>query len=156
MAIALSSPVTGGAQTGFTTPGYTVVQASNAPDTNAKEYIVSALSGTQAGVAVHTVAQPFRWTWWVPKVFRKLGKPHPVTGLVAAFPRNTYSGVVTKGVNVLTGQPYQDMVGKFILDVPAGAEVADPANVRAAISLMIGALNQLSAGIGDTAVQGYA
>jgi hypothetical protein len=40
------------------------------------------------------------------------------------------------------------------IEVPAGADAADPANVRAALSLMIGALNQISASIGDTAVTG--
>jgi hypothetical protein len=40
------------------------------------------------------------------------------------------------------------------IEVPAGADAADAANVRAALSLMIGSLNQISASIGDTAVTG--
>lgn len=156
MAISLSSPVTGAAQTGFTTPSYTVALSGNPPEINAKEYVVTALGGTQANVAVHSVTRPNKWTWWVPKVFRFLGKPHPVTGLVSSFPRNTFSAVTTKGVLVLAGQPYQNMVVKTIIDVPAGAETADPENVRAALSLHIGALSQVSAGVGDTTITGYA
>jgi hypothetical protein len=35
-------------------------------------------------------------------------------------------------------------------DVPAGADLADSANLRAGLSLFIGALSQQSAGWGDT------
>jgi hypothetical protein len=38
--------------------------------------------------------------------------------------------------------------------VPAGADSADAANVRAALSLLIGSLNSISASIGDTLVTG--
>jgi hypothetical protein len=41
-----------------------------------------------------------------------------------------------------------------IIDVPAGSDTADAANVRAALSAHIGALSQQSAGIGDTGVTG--
>jgi hypothetical protein len=40
------------------------------------------------------------------------------------------------------------------VDVPAGADTADAANIRASISLLVGALNQISASIGDTLITG--
>lgn len=156
MAISLSSPVTGGAQTGFTAPTYTHQLVGNPPDVNAKQYAVTALGGTQTGATVHSVASPFTWTWWVPKVFRALGKPNPTTGLISSVPRNTYSAVTAKGVTPLAGQPFQTMVIKTVIDVPAGADTADPANVRAALSMHLGSLSQLSAGIGDTSISGLA
>jgi len=42
MTFALSSPVTGAAQTGLTSPTYTVT-ADTPPDANAKQYAVTAL-----------------------------------------------------------------------------------------------------------------
>jgi hypothetical protein len=46
------------------------------------------------------------------------------------------------------------MLIKIELDVPAGADTADAPNIRAAISAAIGALNQQSAGLGDTVISG--
>jgi hypothetical protein len=40
------------------------------------------------------------------------------------------------------------------IDVPAGSDVADAANIRAALSLHAGALSQQSAGAGDTVLTG--
>jgi hypothetical protein len=41
-----------------------------------------------------------------------------------------------------------------VIDLPAGADTADAANVRAALSAHFGALSQQSAGVGDTTVSG--
>lgn len=153
MSWAPASPVTGGAQTGFTTPTYTLV-ADTAPDVNGKQFAVSAIGGTQAGVTVHSVAAPFTATFWKPKTFRSLGKPNPTTGLIANVQKNVYKQVVRKGVLPLAGQPYQEAIVTLIVEVPAGSDTADAANVRAAISLALGAAWAQSAGIGDTAVSG--
>jgi hypothetical protein len=40
------------------------------------------------------------------------------------------------------------------MDVPAGADTADPANIRAALSAHFGAVAQQSAGIGDLTING--
>lgn len=151
MTIALTSPVTGAAQTGLTSPTYTLTTDSP-PDWNGKQYAVSALGGTQAGVVFHSGSCPFTISYFKTKVFRNLGKPNPTTGLIKDVPRNTYKQIVRKGVLPLAGQPYQNMQITLTVDVPAGADTADPANVRAAFSAAIGALNQISAGFGDTAV----
>lgn len=153
MSVTLTSPVTGGAQTGFTSPTYTLT-ADLAPDNNGKQSAITALGGTQAGVTTHSVASPFTVTFVRPKVFRNLGKPNPTTGLIKDVPRNTYKCIVRKGVTPLSGQPYSNLQVTCVVDVPAGSDTADPANVRAAISLAVGALTQVSAGFGDTLVSG--
>lgn len=115
---------------------------------------MSALGGTQTGVVVHSVAAPFTITATRPKVFKVLGKPNPVTGLVKDVPMNQYTVLTRKGVLPLAAQPYQIAMVKTIITVPAGSDVADAANLRAMLSAHIGALNQQSAGTGDTVVSG--
>lgn len=151
----LTSPVTGGAQTGFTSPTYTIT-SDVAPDVNGKQHAVTALGGTQTGVTLHSVASPFTVTFIRPKVFKALGQVNPVTGLLPSVPKNQFKVIVRKGVLPLAGQPYSNLNIVCTMDIPAGADVADPANIRAAISLLVGALSQQSAGAGDTLVSGIA
>jgi hypothetical protein len=153
MSFALTSPITGQAQTGFTAPTYTHVTDS-APDITGKQVAVTALGGTQAGVTVHSMSSPFTITFFKPKVFRFLGKPNPVTGLIKDVPRNSFKLISRKGVLPLAGQPFQNMQITTIIDLPAGADTADAPNVRAALSAHFGALVQQSAGVGDTSVTG--
>jgi hypothetical protein len=153
MSVNLTSPVTGGAQTGFTAPTYTHV-SDVALDTNGKQYAVTALGGTQAGVRAHSASDPFTFLYVRPKVYKALGKPHPVTGLLQSVPKNTHLIKIAKGAIPLAGQPSSVMTIRCLLEIPAGSDTADPANLRAAISLLVGALNQLSAGLGDTLVTG--
>lgn len=148
-----TSPVTGGAQTGLTSPTYTLTD-DVAPDSNGKQKAITALGGTQTGVNSHSIAQPFTLTFVKPKAFKVLGKPNPTTGLISAVPRNVFKVISRKGVLPLAGQPYATMLVTTTIEVPAGADAADPANIRAALSCHIGALNQQSAGIGDTGVSG--
>jgi hypothetical protein len=153
MAFSLTSPITGGAQTGFTSPTYTH-GTDMAPDVNGKQVAVSALGGTQAGVTVHSVSSPFTVTIVRPKSFKSLAPVVPGTGLLPSVPKNSWKIIVRKGVTPLAGQPPSVMLIKIELDVPAGSDTADAPNIRAAISAAIGALNQQSAGLGDTVVSG--
>jgi hypothetical protein len=153
MSFALTSPITGSAQTGFTSPTYTHV-ADLAPTATGKQVAVSALGGTQAGVTTQTVSSPFSLTFVRPTVFRVLGKPNPTTGIIKDVPRNTYKFICRKGVTPLAGQPFATMQVTLQVDVPAGSDTADAPNVRAALSAALGALAQQSAGIGDTVTSG--
>jgi len=148
-----TSPVTGAAQTGFTSPTYTIT-ADTAPDSNGKQHAVTAIGGTQTGVDVSSVSRPFTATFVKPKTLKVLGSANPVTGLISNVPRNTYKLITRKGVTPLTGQPSQTMLITTIIEVPTGSDTADAANVRAALSLHLGLLSQQSAGIGDTGVSG--
>ncbi len=154
MSFSLSSPVTGGAQTGFTSPTYTLA-TDTAPTNSGKQYAVSAIGGTQAGVdSSSTPSRPFTITLQRPAVLRQLPTVDPVTGMLRNVPRNTYKVIVRKGTTPLSGQPAAVMNITVQFDVPAGADSADPSNVRAGLSLLIGALNQISASIGDSLVSG--
>lgn len=153
MSFALTSPITGLAQTGLTSPTYTHVTDS-APDITGKQVAVTALGGTQTGVTTHSMSSPFTITFFRPKVFRFLGKANPVTGLIKDVPRNTFKLITRKGVLPLAGQPFQNMQITTTIDLPAGSDTADAANVRAALSAHFGALSQQSAGVGDTTVSG--
>jgi hypothetical protein len=153
MAWSLTSPVTGAAETGFTAPTYTHV-ADQAPDVNAKQVAVTALGGTQAGVVAHTVAAPFTTSVFRPKTFKVLPKTNPVTGQLPSVPMNVYKVITRKGVLPLAGQPYSIARMTTIIEIPAGSDTADAANLRAMQSMHIGSLSQQSAGVGDTTVAG--
>jgi hypothetical protein len=153
MTITITSPITGTAQTGLTSPTYTVV-ADSPPGPNAECVGVTALGGTQTGVTTNTVSSPFSVTFWKPLNYKVLGKPNPTTGLIANVPMNTYKVITRKGVTPLAGQPIRNMVITTMIEVPAGADTADSANVRAALSAHIGSLDQQSAGLGDMLING--
>jgi len=151
MAIALTSPITGSAQTGLTSPTYTIV-TDIAPDNNGKQFAITALGGTQTGVIPHTVASPFTVTFVRPKQLKSLSRVNPVTGELRGVPRNVYKIITRKGVVPLAGQPSTTMNIVTTIDVPAGSDTYDSNSVRAALSAHFGSLSQVSAGIGDTAV----
>lgn len=148
-----ASPVTGGAQTGFTSPTYTLT-ADTAPAPNAKQWAITALGGTQAGVDSHAVSKPFTLTAFKPASLKQLGVPNPVTGIISNIPRNTYSVVVRKGAAPVSGYASQVALFKAIFEVPAGTDFNEPEEIRAGLSCLIGALSAQSAGIGDTLVSG--
>lgn len=154
MTVNVTSPITGAAQTGFTSPTYTHVSMAG-PDSNVKQYAVTALGGTQTGADVHSVARPFTLSFWWPKVLRVLPATN-ANGNLPSVPTNTYKLITRKGVTPLAGQPSKTMLISTIIEVPAGADTVDPANVRAALSAHAGAIAQQSAGIGDTSVSGVA
>lgn len=153
MSFSPSTPITGGAQTGLTAPTYTIA-ADTSPDANAKQYAVTALGGTQTNVIPHSVAAPFTLTMFRPKVFKSLQPVNPVTGVLRNVPSNTYKVITRKGVLPLAGQAYKNMVVTTIIEVPSGADLADPNSVRAALSAHFGLVNQVSSGVGDTTVNG--
>lgn len=151
MAISLTTPVTGSAQTGFTSPTYTIV-ADSAPDSNGRQWAVSALGGTQANVDVHAGSKPFTITFYKPKTYKSLGSVNAATGVVSNVPNNQFGLIIRKGVVPLSGQASRVATMRVTWDIPAGSDTAEPEDIRALVSAGIGALTQLSAGIGDTLV----
>lgn len=152
MAIALTTPITGTAQTGFTAPTYTIT-ADTAPVINSKQWVVSALGGTQTGASASTVSSPFTIAVFRPAKFASAGTINPNNVLVGVG-YNDYAYVVRKGMLPLAGQ--QPLVATFTLKmhIPAGADLASPSEIRAALSALFGAVTQASAGTGDTLVTG--
>jgi hypothetical protein len=154
MSFSLTSPITGGAQTGFTSPTYTLV-ADTAPSNTGKQYAVSGIGGTQTGVdSSSTPSRPFTITLSRPANLKSLPAVDPVTGYLRSVPRNVYKILVRKGATPLAGQPAATVFLTATLDIPAGCDSADAANIRASISLLIGSLSSISSSIGDTAVTG--
>jgi hypothetical protein len=152
MAFSPSSPVTGASVTGLTSPTYTIA-SDTAPDTNAKQVVVTALGGTQTGVTLHSISSAFTIAFWRPKVFKLLGMPD-ANGLIRDVQRNVFKLITRKGVTPLAGQPVQTMIITTVCEVPAGADLNDAANVRAALSAHGGTLAQTSVGISDTLLSG--
>lgn len=153
MSISIPATVTGAAQTGFTSPTYTT-SVDSATESNIKQAAVTAVGGTQAGVTTHSVSSPFLLSVSRPKQFSSLGKPNPVTGLVANVPVNVYRVKGLKGVTPMAGQPIANAWFSCELRIPAGSDTYDAANIRALISAAIGTLSSVSAGLGDTVING--
>jgi hypothetical protein len=153
MTIALSSPVTGGAQTGFTSPTYTLTADTPPAGSGGKQYAVTALGGTQAGVTSHSIARPFTVGWLPPRVLKTLPAAN-IAGVVTPIERNVHTLLVRAGVSPLTGQANQVALARVRFEIPCGADTQDPAQLRAMVSLLVGALSQLSAGAGDTLING--
>jgi hypothetical protein len=68
--------------------------------------------------------------------------------------RNEYKLRTRKGVVCVVGQAPQICIVETRISVPAGSDVNDAINIRAALSLHAGAISQISSAIGDTAVTG--
>lgn len=146
--------INGSAQNGgFTTPTFTTA-ASSTTFPNGKGYVVTAKGGTQPGtVDVHSASRPFSLLASKPATVRGLPALN-ASGVLPFVPVNKYGLSTRKGVTVLTGQASVNASISSTLSVPAGADVADPSNLRAMISAHIGALQQMSAEIGETALTG--
>lgn len=151
MSFAPTSPVTGAPQTGFTTPTYTIT-SDKAPNVNGTQYAITAVGGTQTGVTVHSGSNPFTTTVFRPANFKVLPAANPVTGVVKAYPVNTFKHVTRKGAVANTNGPYQINRATTAWDIVAGTDNVSPAEIRALASLHIGIQWQQSAGIGDLLV----
>lgn len=153
MAFSPSSPVTGATVSGLTSPTYTLT-ADQAPNINGKQYAVTALGGTQTNVDYTSVSRPFTHTFFKPAVLRTLPQPNPVTGVIKNVPMNTYKLVSRKGVAPAANQ--NSMVARIttIIEVPAGADVYEPEDLRALVSSHFGLGSQQASGIADTMITG--
>jgi hypothetical protein len=152
MTVSLTTPVTGSAQTGLTSPTYTIT-ADVAPSALGRQWAVTALGGTQANVRTHAATDPFTITIERPAQFKAVPAVQSGTSL-PQVPRNKYVLRVRKGVYPVASQAAQPALFELIMNIPAGSDAADPSNLRAALSLLFGAATQASAGIGDTIVSG--
>jgi hypothetical protein len=146
------SSTTGSAQTGLTSPTYTLV-SDTPPAINAKKHVVTTLGGTQTGASANSASKPFDVTVFKPAVFKQLPAANPVTGLRGQIPVNQTKIVVRKGCDVASGVTSQ-AVCRLTIDVPAGAETYAPVELLAMLSFLIGILTEESADLGETIVTG--
>lgn len=153
MSFAPTSPVTGAAVVGLTTPTYTIV-ADVAPTINGKQYAVSALGGTQTGVDVNSVSKPFTTTFFRPQVLRTLPQANPLTGVIKNVPMNTYKLITRKGAVPSVNQVAMTARITTTIEVPAGTDTYEPEELRAMLSLHFGVGWAQASGIADTVVSG--
>lgn len=153
MSFAPSSPVTGATVSGLTSPTYTLL-AAQAPNINGKQYAVSALGGTQTNVDIHSVSRPFTLTFFVPAVPRVLPQANPVTGIVKNTPVNSYKLITRKGVSPAANQAAMVARITTTIEVPAGADVFEPEDLKAMISLHFGVGSAQASGIADSILSG--
>jgi len=148
-----SSPVTGTAQIGLTSPTYTLT-ADQAPSAFGRQYAVTALGGTQTGVRTHSASDPFTIAMFRPVTFRAVSAINAATGQLFPNAKNSWKMIVRKGTLPLAGQSAQVSIFTTSFDVVAGADVADSINIRAALSLMFGVYSAQSSALGDSLVTG--
>jgi hypothetical protein len=153
MSFAPSTPVTGAAVTGLTSPTYTIA-ADVAPSINGKQYAVTALGGTQTSVDVNSVSKPFTISFFRPTQLRTLPQANPVTGIIKNVPMNTYKLITRKGAQPSVNQT--NMVARIttIVEVPAGTDTYEPEELKAMISAHFGTGWAQASGIADTVITG--
>lgn len=154
MALNVSSPLTGTAQSGFTAPTW-VFEEDFVSSINGEQVAITAKGGTvPAAVTFNSPSSPFTLSWEKPRQFGSPGVPNPVTGKLNRVPMNVWKFRVRKGVTPLSGQSPQTMLGTVELRIPAGADVEDPENIRAALSALFGLVYDQSSLIGTSVVTG--
>lgn len=153
MSFSPSSPITGAAVTGLTSPTYTIL-ADTAPVVNAKQYYVSALGGTQTGVDVHTVSKPFTISFFRPAQVKTLPQANPTTGIVKNVPVNSYKCITRKGAVPAVNQVAQVARITSTFDIPAGTETYEPEELKAMLSAHCGALWAQASGLFDSVAAG--
>lgn len=153
MSFAPSSPVTGAAVAGLTSPTYSLT-TDVAPSLNGKQYAITAVGGTQTGVDVNTVSKPFTLSFFRPMNLRVLPQANPVTGIIKNVPMNTYKLITRKGVQPAASQ--NAMVARIttIIEIPAGSDTYEPEDLRALVSSHFGAGFASASGIADTILSG--
>lgn len=143
---------TGSAQTGLTTPTYTLGN-DLAPDANSRQYAVTALGGTQTGVRTHTAGDPFTLT--IRRTpYKAIPPKNPVTGAYGNIPLNRIEVLGRKGMYVDSSQTVRVGSVRITAELPAGSELNDAPSIRALVSMVLGTLQEESADYGDTLVTG--
>lgn len=148
MTLSVSSPVTGAAITGLTSPTYTLADDVALTD-NALQYAVTALGGTQSTVLTSNIDTPFTVTVVRPSKWKSY-----VMNLVGRAPvMNRINLIIRKGLasNAADGSSLTGVGNVTIsVNVPAGAVSVDPNSVRAMLSLASGVFEAKIGGIFDT------
>jgi hypothetical protein len=152
MAISLSA-ITGAAITGLTSPTYTPT-ADVPPNAWSKQWSITAIGGTQTGVDTGASAsRPWSITVSRPQNVRQLNAVDS-NNVLRSVPMNTYVWIGRKGMTPLAGQPSKTNIHRYESSVPAGADVADIPNLKAANSCFLGALWQQAQGWVDLQTTG--
>lgn len=144
--------ITGAAQTGFTSPTYTMV-VDLAPDASSRQWVVSALGGTQVDVRPHVAGDPFTAT--IRRgAYRALPNANPVNGSYGNVPMNRTEILVRKGMKIDAAGTIRTGNLRLIAELPAGSTISDAPNIRGLTSFLLGLLAEEAADLGDSLVSG--
>ncbi len=144
--------ITGAAQTNLTSPTYTIGN-DLAPDSNSRQYVVTALGGTQTDVRTSSAGDPFTITIKKDRTYKSLPSRNPSTGAYAGpIPKNKIEILARKGVHVDSDDNLSVAHLRVIAELPAGSEVNDAPNIRAMCSALLGLLAEESADYGDSLI----
>lgn len=146
------SSITGSTQTGLTTPTFTLAE-DIAPVLNARQFVVTALGGTQTGARSSTAGDPF--TVLSRKTpYKALPAANPVTGSYGNVPLNKVELLFRKGLKIDAAGNIRVGNIRVIAELPAGCESNDAVSIRSLCSFVIGILTEESADYGDSLVAG--
>jgi len=143
-----TSPVTGAAVTGLTSPTYTLT-AIAAANAWSKAYAVTALGGTQTGVSVSSTSNPFTVTAYQPQNIRILNAVD-ANNVLRNVPYNTWGVRTNKGMLPLAGQAYKNGTAETRFSIPAGSDLADAPSINALVSAHAGVVYQQADGMAIT------
>lgn len=147
------SSITGSAQTNLTSPTYTLVEDQVSAAPNSRQHVVTACGGTQTDVRASTANDPF--TVQLRKFpYRALPPRNPTNGAYSSVPRNRVEWLFRKGMKVDSAGLIVPCEVRIVASTPAGAELNDPANIRALWSFVIGLMTEESSDIGDSMISG--
>lgn len=151
MAFAPTSPITGAAVTGLTTPTMTFVE-DQAPNGNARKFVVTSLGGTQTGCEAHSNASPYFLLVTRPANVKTLPRINPGTGQYVSIPKNVVRVQLVKGATIGSTVPQEDTIlfdGYF--KTPAGIDLAanDTEELKTALSFWGGFFFSNASGLYD-------
>jgi hypothetical protein len=115
--------------------------------------VVSALGGTQTNVRAHGAGDPFS-VLIRREPYKARPSPNPINGAYPNVPLNRTEILQRKGVYIDSSNTVRVMNLRLIAEIPAGAELVDAINIRAAVSNMLGLLAEESDDYGHTLVTG--
>lgn len=145
--------ITGATQSAFTTPTYTLAEDNLRPEPNTRQFVVTALGGTQTGVRAHTAGDPFS-TLVRKGPYKPTPTPNPVTGAYGQIPLNRVELLTRKGMKIDAAGTIRVGNLRVILELPAGSESNDAVNIKALICYAFGLLNEESQDYADSAIAG--
>lgn len=153
MAFNPSSPLTGTIVAGLTSPTFTLTSDQPTAPVRQKQWIVTALGGTQTGVETHSLSKPFVITATKPEKIRLQGAPDSL-GRQRVVYYNKWNFLTRIGCKINAAG--QVAVARYSTDVtvPVGAETYDPVTIRSGLSCHAGMLVNQADGIVSTVTVG--
>lgn len=146
------SSITGATEAAFTTPTYTL-SADLQPLLNSRQYLVTAIGGTQTDVRANSAGDPFSVTLRR-QPYKALPTKNPVTGQYGNVPLNKVDWLYRKGLKIDSAGTIRVGNVRISVELPAGSETNDPKNVRALMCFAHGLVAEEAQDIADSLIAG--